>query len=217
MGEWCNLLLSSQRMADTILTTIDGAALRTPSLNSWWWGPHPTSSLPLHYRRSNLTKTNHVVHSYWHPRADPKGSWDPHRGPHPPCLKESKGSRLVSDGGTSRWRGKCDLAQMIMSFEWDPAPPWSTSPRQLTFFFLTALGLELFLTSRINLTVPRRSQCDVTFIYCLPPPHVTAPPANILYFRATLLCTQPIALPLTRFSHPVRFPILQSFLSLLFY
>ena len=112
-----------------------------------------------------------------------------------PCLKESKRQHHVSarerhDDDESviqiRWLCHCMVGpsstkQAHKSTSADP-------PLLLFFFLLPPLRLLLFVTSRFNLTVPRRSQCDVTAFTATSPPMwsiYSSSPATVQYFRTT--------------------------------
>lgn len=87
-----------------------------------------------------------------------------------PCLKESKGNGHVSA------RERHGDEESEKSFRWlchehGARKPVAYCPTSDDFlFFFTALCFSILGTSRFNITVPRRSQYDVTVIYYFHPP-----------------------------------------------
>ncbi|PON56381.1 hypothetical protein PanWU01x14_182120 [Parasponia andersonii] len=88
------------------------------------------------------------------------------------------------------------------------------TPPSLLLLLCYGLLLLLFVTSRFNLTVPRRSQCDVTVIYC----YLTTPcdRSTLLHRQISSISEPPdrmmIAFTLTRVQTSSSSPSNNSFL-----
>lgn len=128
------------------------------------------------------TLTNHVVSSH---TPLPAFSSKAH---HLPAWRKVKAIATCSSPNVTMTR-KVNFTPMIMSSMWGHrTTPSSTPSTSAGLLFLRHWGPRLLVTSRLNLTVPRRSQCDAIVIYYPPMwlPHATTP-ADIHYSRTTVL------------------------------